>query len=43
MEGIDPCLTSSTTLDMPRGTDETSKLSRNGTRRPSQVVRDTFR
>jgi len=43
VECIDPGLISGTTLDVPRGTDETTKLLRCGSRRPSQVVKDTFR
>jgi hypothetical protein len=43
VEGIDPGLISGTTLDVPRSTDETTKLLRCGSRRPSQVVKDTFR
>jgi len=42
MECIDPGLISGTSLNVPRGKDETTKLLRCGSRRPNQVLKDTF-
>ena len=40
---VDPGVISGTTLDVPRGTDDATKLLLCGSRRPSLVVKDNFR